>query len=70
MIKPANKGDVDPETQQEVDFEADLEPYKLTTPDPSVDGIPGLEKKHLNDRTLKFQNKNRPSKRFLFVWLS
>lgn len=69
VIVPASRGDVDPETNEKVDFEHDEEPYKIRVLTPSW---PCRYDFNLSDesnpdgRILKFRNEHRPMKRYLW----
>ncbi|KAL1611914.1 hypothetical protein SLS60_000136 [Paraconiothyrium brasiliense] len=70
IIVPAARGDVDPETKKEVDFDNDKEPYKVRVLDQSlVEGskfVGIVQNSMLDGRILEFRNNNRPKKRYLW----
>ena len=73
IIVPTLKGDRDPESEVEIDFENDKNPFKIQVLDRSLIDEDKVATKHistiltsnLQERFLKFKTNFRPSKRYL-----
>jgi hypothetical protein len=68
LVVPPSEGDIDPETNEKVDFHKDKEPYKVRVLDQSWLSIPDLmigsvNVSNLNGRILHFRGEHRPKKR-------